>query len=253
MTLELDQISVSLGGRRILNDITLKAHAGEFIGLIGPNGAGKSTLLKAAAGLAALDKGARRLDGIDMETLSPIRRARKLSYLPQARPLYWSMPARAIVALGRFAWGNPLTEDARDHIAVDQALTLCGASHLAERSASELSGGELARIHLARALAGQTPLLLADEPAAALDPAHQLSVMQLLRAMAEDGKTVIAALHDLALAARYCTRIVVLHEGCIAADDAPASALTDNILQHVFKVKATISPAGAVAIHPLQD
>ncbi|PQA88597.1 ABC transporter ATP-binding protein [Hyphococcus luteus] len=253
MILELDHISVSLKGRRILNDISMSAREGEFIGLIGPNGAGKSTLLRTAAGLLPVEAGTRRLAGAAMETLSPRERARALSYLPQTRPLYWAMPVRSLVALGRFAWGNPLTEDARDAEAVDCALAACGAGHLADRPASELSGGELSRVHLARALAGETPLLLADEPAAALDPAHQLSVMQLLRAKAEEGKAVIAALHDLTLAARYCTRIVMVHEGGVAADGAPKDVLTDDQLQQVFRIRARFDAEGGLAIHALEN
>lgn len=253
MILELDHISVSLKARRILDAVSLNATEGEFIGLIGPNGAGKSTLLKTAAGLLPVENGTRRLGGAAMETLSPKERARLLSYLPQTRPLYWAMPVRSLVALGRFAWGNPLTEDARDAEVVDRALAACGAGHLADRLASELSGGELSRVHLARALAGETPLLLADEPAVALDPAHQLSVMQLLRTKAGEGKAVIAALHDLTLAARYCTRIMMVHDGRIAADGAPRDVLTDDLLQRVFRISARFDAEGGLAIHALGD
>ncbi len=252
MILQLDHIAVSLGARRVLHDISFNAGAQEFIGLIGPNGAGKSTLLKAAAGLLPIDSGSRRLDGADMDALSTGRRARRLSYLPQARPVYWAVPARAVVSLGRFAWGDPLSEDARDRAAVDKALTLCGAAHLADRPVNELSGGELSRIHLARALAGDTPLLLADEPVTALDPAHQLAVMQLLRAMADSGKGVIAALHDLPLAARYCTRLIVLGEGRICFDGAP-NALPADIYEQVFRITPQRDASGAlVGFAPLQ-
>lgn len=253
MILDLDHIAVTLNRKRILHDLCFSAKAGDFIGLVGPNGAGKSTFLKMAAGLLPIDNGTRRIEGDLLETLTPKDRARRFSYLPQARPVYWAMTARAVVALGRFAWGNPLTEDARDREAVDRALSLCGAAHLAERPANELSGGELSRIHLARALAGETPILLADEPAAALDPAHQLAVMALLRAMADEGKTVIAALHDLPLAARYCTRLAVMHGGRLAAEGAPSAVLTDALLRDVFNVSGTFSPGGALAIHPLTD
>ncbi len=253
MILDLDHISVSLKGRCILSDVSMSAREGEFIGLIGPNGAGKSTLLKTAAGLLPIETGTRRLAGAAMETLSAKEKARALSYLPQTRPLYWAMPVRSLVALGRFAWGNPLTEDARDTEAVDRALDACGASHLADRPASELSGGELSRVHLARALAGETPLLLADEPAAALDPAHQLSVMQLLRAKADEGKAVMAALHDLTLAARYCTRIVMMHDSSVAADGAPKDVLTDDLLQRVFKISARFDAEGGLAIHAMEN
>lgn len=252
MILELEHLAVSLNKRRILEDISLTADKGEFIGLIGPNGAGKSTLLRASAGLLPADAGTRRINGLAVETLSIRQRARALSYLPQARPLYWALTARDVVALGRFAFGNPLTEDARDREAGIKALSLCGAAHLADRPASELSGGELSRVHLARALAGDTPLLLADEPAAALDPAHQFAVMTLLRDMAEKGKTVIAALHDLPLAARYCSRLVVMNEGRICFDGA-AGTVPSEIFEEIFRVSPQKDAAGAlVSFTPFQ-
>jgi iron complex transport system ATP-binding protein len=234
--LELDQLSVSLGERAVLKDISASVAKREFVGLVGPNGAGKSTLLRAAAGLVAVDGGARHVGGKTLESFTSRERARRLAYLPQLRPVYWGVPARAIVALGRFAFGAPLSEDSQDSAAIDRALSDCAAIHLADRPVGTLSGGELARIHLARALAGDTPLLLADEPIAALDPEHQFAVMALLRKKADEGRTVIAALHDLPLAARYCTRIIVLHEGVIAADGRPEAALTPERLREVFCV-----------------
>ncbi|GJL92175.1 ABC transporter ATP-binding protein [Hyphococcus sp.] len=247
--LELEELSVSLSDRVVLKHISCAASQGEFIGLIGPNGAGKSTLLRAAAGLIASGSGARRLDGKALESFASRERARRLAYLPQMRPVYWGVPARAIVALGRFAFGDPLSESAQDTAAIERALADCAAGHLADRSASTLSGGELARIHLARALAGETPLLLADEPIAALDPEHQFSVMALLRKKADEGRAVIAALHDLSLAARYCTRIVVLHDGAIAADGAPEIALNSELLSDVFRVHGVMEQtAGEAAL-----
>lgn len=251
MILDLETVRVSLNKRTILHDVSLSASAGEFVGLIGPNGAGKSTLLKTAAGLLPLDAGACRINGASINSLPVKARARSLSCLPQARPLYWALDARGVAALGRFAFGNPLTEDARDREAVDRALTRVGAAHLGDRLASELSGGELSRVHLARALAGEAPLLLADEPAAALDPAHQFAVMQLLRAIADEGKTVIAALHDLPIAARYCTRLVALEEGRIRYDGA-ADAVPDEIYEEIFRVKPQKDAAGRlVSFTPL--
>lgn len=242
--IELDGISVSLGERTVLKNVSLQAAQGEFIGLVGPNGAGKSTLLRATAGLIPVEGGARKVSVNDLDELNARERARKLAYLPQMRPVYWGVSARAIVALGRFAFGAPLREDPRDAAAIDRALADCAATHLADRAASTLSGGELARIHLARALAGETPLLLADEPIAALDPEHQFSVMALLRKKADEGRAVIAALHDLPLAARYCTRIVVLHDGFIATDGAPATALTPQLLREVFRIDGAMEKHG---------
>jgi len=246
-------VSVALGARRALRDVSFEVNAGKFIGLIGPNGAGKSTLLKTIAGLIKPETGT-CLSGVRLVTVMPAQeRARQISYLPQARPVFWSVTARDIVALGRFAYGAPLTEDARDERAIAHALSETGAAHLADRAASELSGGELARAHLARALAGETPLLLADEPIAALDPAHQLGVMRLLKSKTEEGRTVIAALHDLALAARYCTRLIVLKDGAMLADGAPKVILSPELLAMAFDVKATIDwgGPGALQLDPL--
>ncbi|MEM9619489.1 MAG: ABC transporter ATP-binding protein [Pseudomonadota bacterium] len=234
--IDLENVSVLLDQRRVLNNISFHANAGEFIGLIGPNGAGKSTLLRAGAGLLPIEGGAISINGDPVNTLTPIERARKLSYLPQARPIFWSMPARTIVTLGRFAFGGAAAPNEADDAAVTRALTDAEANHLADRPIASLSGGELARIHLARTLAGETSIILADEPIAALDPAHQLSVMGLLRAKAESGRTVIAALHELSLASRYCTRLIVLYRGSIAADGAPNDILTTALLRSVFGV-----------------
>ncbi len=238
--LSVQHISVTLGARQALKDISLDVGAGEFVGLIGPNGAGKSTLLKTAAGLIQPDGGACWNYGKPISALSAQERARQLSYLPQARPVFWSVTARDIVALGRFAYGAPLVEDSRDEEAIVRALADAGATHLATRSAAELSGGELARVHLARALAGETPLLLADEPIAALDPAHQLGVMKLLQSKTKEGRSVIAALHDLTLAARYCTRLIVLKDGRLLADGTAKEILSPDLLKIAFDVGASI-------------
>ena len=241
--LEVDDVVVQFGGVTAVNHATFEAEAGRVTGLIGPNGAGKSTLLRASAGLIPIDGGARLVQGADIAAMTARERARRLAYLPQSRPLYWSVPARAVVALGRFAYGNPLYENDEDANAIDRALAETGACHLADRPVGELSGGEIARIHLARALAGAAPLLLADEPVAALDPAHQISVMALLRRKADEGRTVLAALHELPLAASHCTRLVVLNEGRVAFDGAPEK-IPAAVYADVFKVTPTIDNAG---------
>ncbi len=239
--LTLSGASVTLGKRPVLHDVSLEISPGEFIGLIGPNGAGKSTLLRAMAGLLPLTNGTCRLDGDNIAAISVQQRARRIAYLPQARPVFWSVTARDIVALGRFAYGSPLTEDANDTAAIDNALRNADAAALANRPAAELSGGELARLHLARALASETPLLLADEPIAALDPAHQLAVMDLLRKKSGAERAVIAALHDLPLAARYCTRLIILDAGRIAADGPPEQVMTPDLMRKTFNVLAEIT------------
>ncbi len=248
--LSLENVTCRIDERAILENASLHVSAGEFIGLIGPNGAGKSTLLRTAAGLQKPSAGNNSIDGAPTNAPSATERARRLAWLPQAREIAWAMTAREIVTLGRFAWGAAQRDNAGDIAAVTQALEEAGAADFADRLAHTLSGGELARVHLARLLAGQTSIILADEPVAALDPAHQLSVMKLLRAKADEGRAVIAALHEVPLAARYCTRIVIVNKSRIVADGAPAEVITPTTLCDVFGVTAKIeSVNGTLRIH----
>jgi iron complex transport system ATP-binding protein len=238
---ETRDISVERNGARILDGVSLTANGGEFIGLIGPNGAGKTTLLRSIAGLETSHAGECLMKGEDVAKLAPVARARAVSYLPQLRPIYWSMPVEAIVALGRFAYGAPSRLQGEDAAAAARAIEAAGVAHLQGRAATELSGGESARVHLARALAAETPILLADEPTAALDPRHQIAIMKLLRERADAGGLVIAALHDLQLAARYCTRIILLEDGRVRADGGPSAVLTAGNLSRAFGVSAAIA------------
>jgi iron complex transport system ATP-binding protein len=236
--LSVVELSASRGDTLVLRDISFDAARGAFIGLVGANGAGKTTLLRALAGIAAPTSGEVHLDGAQITQLSMQQRARALAYLPQLREVHWNMTVEAVVALGRFAYGDPLALSDDDRRAVEEALMKTGVDALRVRRASALSGGEQARMHLARALAGETPVLLADEPTASLDPKHQLAVMRLLREKAQSG-LVIAALHDLRLAAKFCTRIIILHDGGVLADGAPENVLTDENLQRAFDVPRT--------------
>lgn len=246
---EIRRIKVERNRARILDDVTFAAGAHEFIGLIGPNGAGKTTLLRVIAGLEKPAPGECLVSGDHVAALSPVVRARRISYLPQARPIYWSMQVENIVALGRFAYGAPSRLAGEDAAAVERAIEAAGIEHLRGRVATELSGGESARMHLARALAAETPMLLADEPTAALDPRHQLAIMKVLRARADGDGLVIAALHDLALAARFCTRIILLERGKVTADGGPSAVLTTENLSRAFGVQAEISHThGALSI-----
>lgn len=223
----IDAVRLERGGVFVVDGVSLKAGPGEFIGVVGPNGAGKSSLLRMAAGLLAPTEGAVKLDGADPLVIPAGERARRLAYLPQARPLYAAIDVEAVVALGRFAYGSSLTLDAAGRAAVERALAATDIVHLRKRAAPSLSGGELARVHLARALAAETPILIADEPVAALDPRHQLAILRLLRAKAESGGLVFAALHEIALARHFCTRIICLKAGRVTADGPPDRALSD--------------------------
>jgi iron complex transport system ATP-binding protein len=236
--IEVDGISVRLGGRLALDGLSMRIAPGEMVCVLGPNGAGKSTLLRAAAGLVPAH-GCVRIVGRDLRDMAPGERARAIAYLPQGQVAHWPIGVRETVSIGRlahgFGRGAPSSSDER---AIEMALAAVDASHLAERAITDLSGGERARVLMARALAVEAPVLLADEPTAALDPAHQLAVMTLLRRIATDGRCVVAALHDLTLATRFATRVIVLMGGRCIADGEPGTVLQPRLLSDVFGISA---------------
>lgn len=236
MTLRIEALSVRYGERCAVQPTDSTLAGGSLVGLIGPNGAGKSSLLKAIAGLAAAD-GLRSWNGTALGAIDERRRARTVAYLPQQPAAHWPLRVRDLVALGRLphrAFGRHAT--AADAEAVAWAMDQTEIEPLAERSVDELSGGESARVHLARALAVQAPLLLADEPVALLDPYHQLQIMTALARYASGAKLVIAVMHDLTLAARFCARLLLMHEGRIVEDGAPASVLRADALKRYYRV-----------------
>lgn len=229
------------GGRRLVDNADLRLGPGELVVLLGPNGAGKTTLLRLALGLIAADAGSARIDGDDARQLPAATRARRIAYLPQARALAWPARVRDVAALGRFAFGGPLGRlGPADAEAVARALAACDLADLADRRVDTLSGGEQARVHIARALAAESPLIVADEPAAALDPLHQHQVMAVLRQQADRGGGVLVVLHDLALAARYADRLVWMKEGRILADGPVAETLTQARVAAIYGVRARI-------------
>lgn len=231
--------SVVLAGRPALDTVSFSVAPGEFVALTGPNGAGKSTAIRALLGLVPLSAGEARLAGDPVSALSPSERGQRAAWLAQDRSSAWAIRVKDLAALGRFAWsGAPYERLAdADRAIVDDALARAGAAALADRPLDALSGGEQARAHLARALAARAPVLAVDEPAAALDLRHQHEAMSVLRAEADRGAAVIAALHDLDAAARWADRVIVLDQGRVAADDAPAAALNANLLAGVFGVR----------------
>lgn len=237
MTLELEGLEVRYTGRTALESTSLSLRPGELVGLVGPNGAGKSSLLKAAAGVLPAG-GEVRWHRTPLTRLGRLERARTVAYLPQSQAAHWPLSARDLVALGRLPHRKFRERPTRDDAAaVDWALGECDAERFAARSVGELSGGERARVLLARALAVRAPVLLVDEPVQSLDPYHQLRVMNVLRRYAAGSALVVAVLHDLALAARFCSRIVLLCTGAVVADGAPSEVLSDEILGRYYRVR----------------
>ena len=240
--LRLDNATLHKGGATLLKDASLSLSRGECVALLGPNGAGKSSLMKCTLGALALSEGRATIDGEDAAVMNPVRRARRVSYLPQMRETAWPIMVRDIVALGRYAYGaGPARLSADDASAVDEAINACGLADLADRRADTLSGGELARAHCARAFATKAPLLLADEPVNSLDPAGQLDIMKLIRAHVEAGVGALVILHDVNLAAAFADRLVWMKEGRIVADGAPAETLTEKRMKDVFDVEVAFA------------
>lgn len=241
--LTLESLGVRLGGCAVVEDVSLTIATGECVGLIGPNGAGKSSLMRAALGL--LPSTGRS----SLASLPVAERARTASWLPQQREIAWGMTVADLVALGRLPYrrpGAPLTE--ADRQAVAEAMRAADVRALQDRPAMSLSGGEQARVLLARVLAQDTPIILADEPVAALDPAHQIATMETFADRARQGGTVVTALHDLGLAARWCSRLILMNAGRVVADGPPGAVLTEERLRAVYGIRAhvTRTPDGLI-------
>lgn len=229
-------LRVAIGARRVVGPLDLGVEPGEVLGLVGPNGAGKSTLMRALAGLVPFE-GDLRLDGAPLGTLSPTARARRVAYVAQTREIAWGLTVEEVVDLGRLPHRPRLApRSAADGHVVAEALAAMDLGALAGRRATELSGGETARVVVARALAQEASLLVADEPTAGLDPAHQIALMELFRRLAGAGGAVLVSLHELGLAARFCDRIVLLEQGRIVADGPPEEALSPERLASVYGV-----------------
>jgi iron complex transport system ATP-binding protein len=232
-------VSVKLSGRAVLKDISLSLSPGHLVALVGPNGAGKTTLLRALAGLVPSD-GAIEVGGDALSSLPLSERARRFAYLPQGHIVHWPLPARDIVALGRYPHGatDPARLTPADAEAVLRAMRAADVMEFSARPVTELSGGERSRVALARVFAVEAPVILADEPTSSLDPRHQIDVMKSLRSAADKGALVIVVTHDLGLAARFSDTVLVLSDGRLVSQGAPAAALSEQVMAEVFRISA---------------
>ena len=238
MDLRIEEASVSLGGRQVLDTVSADLTPGRITAILGPNGAGKSSLIKAIAGLIVPYGGTVTLDGRDVTRIESRERARHIGYLPQEGAAAWNIRAAELVALGRLPHRSPFAgATGEDEAAVTRALTATETTHLASRPVNELSGGERARVLLARVLAGEPRWLLADEPLASLDPAHQLDILARLCGVADSGAGVVIVLHDLGHAASVADDVLLLKEGKAVAFGPVAEVLTEERVAEVFEVK----------------
>lgn len=250
-----ERVTVERGGVHVVRDVDLEVSSGELVALLGPNGAGKSTLLAALSGDLTPVSGRVVVDGEPVGSWSAGDLARVRAVLLQRVTVSFPFTVRQIVAMGRAPWvGTPAEED--DERRVAETMAECDVAHLADRQFTRLSGGERARVALARVLAQDTPVLLLDEPTAALDLHHQELVLASVRHRARSGGAVVVVLHDLTLAAAWADRVVLLAQGRTAAAGAPGEVLTGPVLSEVYGCPVEVFPhprTGAPIVLPVRD
>lgn len=232
MSLVADNLSLIRGGRNVVTGLSASLERGQITAIVGPNGAGKSSLLLGLAGLLEPAAGSVAVEGQALGSLHPRKRAQMIGYLPQTPDIAWDVATEALVALGRLPWRD------RGEAAIAAALDALGLQPLRRRPVSQLSGGERARVLLARVLAGEPRWICADEPLAALDLAHQASLVAHLRACAATGQGVVVVLHDLAIAMNHADRVLVLKDGELVAQGPPQTALAPALIGDVWQIKA---------------
>lgn len=236
--LRVEGIGIQAGSRWLIHDLSFTLEPGEVLAILGPNGAGKSTLLAALAGDATPATGAVLLDGIPLSRYKPLDLAKRRAVLPQQTFVQFSFTAREIVEMGRAA----IDANEIDRLAIDRALRETDVYDLQHRVFPTLSVGEQSRVSLSRVLAQETPVLLLDEPTAALDLRHQQLVMELARELASRGAALVVVLHDLNLASAYADRILLLRNGQLAALGTPRETLTEALLTEIFDCRVTVMP-----------
>jgi len=244
VNIRLENVAVALGKRDVVRSASASFAPGTLTGIVGPNGAGKSTLARAMLALVP-HTGRILVDDAEVATMSRAELAKRVAYLPQGQTLHWPLTVERLVELGRLPHLTPMSRIGEaDTAAIERAIDRADVAGLRDRVATELSGGERARVLLARALAVEAPALIADEPLASLDPGHQIDVMELLQSEAHAGGVVIAVLHDLTMAARYCDRLVLIDNGTVVADGTPAEVLTPANLKSVYGIDARVELTG---------
>ena len=239
MTLAVEGLAVDRAGERVLDGVDLHADGGRLVGVVGPNGAGKTTLLRSIDASIEPAAGTVRLDGDDVHDLPSKAASRRLATLPQTTDGRFAFTVRAVVGMGRHPHRSRFGGD-EDPGAVERAMDRAEVDHLADRRFTELSGGERRRVLLARALAQETPVLLLDEPTASLDVNHRVRTFEIVAGLAADGRTVVAAVHDLDLAARYCDDLVLVADGRVVASGAPEAVLAPATVEAAFDTRAAV-------------
>ena len=239
MKCEVKNVSVKINGKQIIHDVSSVIKSGECVGIIGANGAGKTTLLRSMAGLQDVSNGKILYNEKPITHWNKKDFAKITGYLAQDSECHWDITAIQAVTLGRLPHRKTFSSISNeDKSAIADAMKRTQTTELANRNVTTLSGGESARVLLARAIAGKPSVLLADEPTASLDPAQQIRLMHLLRSLSKDGTTIITVLHDLTLAARFCNRLILMSNGRIIANDEPEKVLTNQTLKTTFNIEA---------------
>jgi len=249
MTIQCHNITIKRGKHTVISELNFQQDTPQLIGVIGPNGAGKTTLIRALAGVQPIHHGELLINGMTPQD-STTALAKVMAYLPQQRTVHWDLSIQEVVMLGRLPHQQTFQPPSdEDKAIVAQAMKTMDVAQFVDRSFEKISGGEQARVLIARALAQQPQLLLADEPTNGLDPAHQIRMMKTFQQIVDSGCTVLVSLHDLNLAARYCDRILLLHEGQLAHDDLTAAVLTTDNLRETFAIDTAINQSsGSLSI-----
>ena len=244
MSIVCHQVSITLDKKPIICSLSFEQQDAALIGLLGCNGAGKTTLMRALAGLQPVDSGSVTINGLDSGR-EPVQLAKTMAYLPQQRVVHWALPVSDVVMLGRMPHQRGFyPPNKQDHAVVQRVMAEMDITEFAARTFHTLSGGEQARVLIARALAQEPTVLIADEPANGLDPSHQVAMMKTFGRIVEGGCTVLLSVHDLNLAARYCDRIIMLDQGGIYQDGAPEQVITAEHLKGLLNIEADIRRVG---------